>query len=160
MYHICCNLVRIAQGLLHLGKGLCTLSPHTFDNQLQSRPARAALLTFAHIALDLPRLVLKDKHYLLYSIVPAIRPRIVAAADADNNYERIAIGMRVGQAVDTVGQPGQPRAITGFQTHKTPVLLSQGERAEMSSDDWLSLTDCLDGIVVVRKNPHALSKEL
>jgi hypothetical protein len=32
--------------------------------------------------------------------------------------------VRVGQAVDVVGQAGRPKTITGFATHSTPVLLA------------------------------------
>lgn len=34
--------------------------------------------------------------------------------------------VRVGQAVDVVGKAGNPKNITGFQTHTTPVLLGIG----------------------------------
>ncbi len=153
-------LVRIAQGLLHMGKGLCTLAPQTFDNQLLSRPALAALLAFAHIALDLPRTILKDYHYLLFVLVPAIRPRMLFTVDAGADFAKATAGVRVGQAVDTVGQPGNPRAITGFQTHTSPVLLSANERVEMSTDEWIPVTDCLDGVIVLKKNPNATSREL
>jgi 26S proteasome regulatory subunit N1 len=42
----------------------------------------------------------------------------------------------VGAAVDIVGQSGNPRTITGFQVHKAPVLISQGERCELSNEDY------------------------
>jgi 26S proteasome regulatory subunit N1 len=45
-------LVRIAQGLLHLGKGLLTLSPVHSDNLLVSKVSMAALLTVLFSALD------------------------------------------------------------------------------------------------------------
>jgi 26S proteasome regulatory subunit N1 len=45
-------LVRIAQGLLHLGKGLLTLSPVHCDNLLVSKVSMAALLTVLFSALD------------------------------------------------------------------------------------------------------------
>jgi len=154
--HLFC--VRVAQGLLHLGKGLCTLSPISFDGNLNVRPALAALLAFTHIVLDLPRMFFQDdREYLLYMLVPAIRPRLLYTVDADNGYAKVSAGVRVGQAVDIVGQPGNPRALTGFQTHKAPVLLSTGERAELSTDEWNPLTDCLDGIVVLRANPNAIN---
>ncbi len=41
------------------------------------------------------------------------------------------------QAVDVVGQAGKPKAITGFQTHTTPVLLAYGERAELATDECI-----------------------
>ena len=36
------------------------------------------------------------------------------------------LSIRVGQAVDVVGQAGNPKKITGFQTHTSPVLISNG----------------------------------
>ncbi len=58
----------------------------------------------------------------------------------------------VGQAVDTVGQSGNPRTITGFQVHKTPVLLGHGERCELSVDEYIPYTDVLEHVVIVRPN--------
>jgi 26S proteasome regulatory subunit N1 len=60
----------------------------------------------------------------------------------------------VGQAVDTVGQSGNPRTITGFQVHKAPVLLGQNERCELSSDEYIPYTDVLEHIVIVRPNEN------
>jgi 26S proteasome regulatory subunit N1 len=58
----------------------------------------------------------------------------------DENLELLNTSVRVGQAVDTVGQAGKPKTITGFQTHTTPVLISFGERAELATDDCKLIT--------------------
>lgn len=58
------------------------------------------------------------------------------------------------QAVDVVGQAGKPKAITGFQTHTTPVLLAHGERAELATEEYLPVTPILEGFVILRKNPN------
>jgi hypothetical protein len=47
----------------------------------------------------------------------------------------MSVTVRVGQAVDTVGQAGRPKTITGFQTHSTPVLLAHSERAELATEE-------------------------
>lgn len=57
------------------------------------------------------------------------------------------------QAVDVVGQAGKPKTITGFQTHTTPVLLAHGERAELATEEYISLTPIMEGFVILRKNP-------
>ena len=62
--------------------------------------------------------------------------------------------MRVGQAVDTVGQAGRPKTITGFQTHDTPVLLGHAERAELATEEYLPETNILENFVILRKNPE------
>ncbi len=70
----------------------------------------------------------------------------------DENLEPVQVEMRVGQAVETVGQAGRPKTITGFQTHTTPVLLSVGERAQLADQEkWEALTSTLEGIVIIRK---------
>ena len=51
----------------------------------------------------------------------------------------------------TAGQVGQPRTITGFQTHTTPVLLSAGDRAEIATETHESLSPVLEGVCIVRK---------
>lgn len=55
--------------------------------------------------------------------------------------------------VEIVGQAGRPKAITGFQTHTTPVLLNVKDRAELASDEYIPLTNVLEGVVILRKNP-------
>ncbi len=129
-------IVRIAQGLLHLGKGLMTLSPFQSDGLLMSKTAVAGLLAIFHSAFDMKASILNKRHYLLYSVVSAVRPRCLVTVDED--LKSLPVSVRVGQRVDTAGQAGKPRAITGFQTHTTPVLLAAGERAELSDDKCMS----------------------
>lgn len=62
------------------------------------------------------------------------------------------------KAVDVVGQAGRPKTITGFQTHTTPVLLAYGERAELATDEYISLTPILEGFVILRKNPDHMEQ--
>ena len=64
------------------------------------------------------------------------------------------VSVRVGQAVDVVGQAGKPKTITGFQTHTMSVLLAQGERAELATEEFLPVTSILEGFVILRKNPN------
>lgn len=56
--------------------------------------------------------------------------------------------------MDVVGQAGKPKTITGFQTHTTPVLLAYAERAELATDEYLSLTPLMEGFVILKKNPE------
>lgn len=49
----------------------------------------------------------------------------------DEDLKPLPVTVRVGQAVETVGQAGKPKTITGFQTHTTPVLLGVRDRAEV-----------------------------
>ena len=71
----------------------------------------------------------------------------------NENLEPVQTQVRVGNAVDTVGQAGKPKKITGFQTHDTPVLIGQNERAELATEEYLSETQVLENFVILRKNP-------
>ena len=160
--------MRVAQGLIHLGKGLLTLAPHRADRNLVSNVALSSLATFALICSDLKGSILGNSHYLIYTLVPAMRPRFVVtleqekgagkeagkeAGEAVFRLQSVPITCHVGQAVDVVGQAGKPKTITGFQTHNTPVLLGVGERVALSTEKYLSTAPILEGFVVVKENP-------
>ncbi|CAI5978757.1 unnamed protein product [Closterium sp. NIES-64] len=130
--------VRIAQGLVHLGKGLLTLNPYHSDRFLCSNVALAGLAALLHSCLDIKGIILHRYHYALYYIVPAMQPRMLLTVDED--LKPLSVPVRVGQAVDVVGQAGRPKTITGFQTHTTPVLLATGDRAELATDKYIPLS--------------------
>ncbi|XP_062229712.1 26S proteasome non-ATPase regulatory subunit 2 homolog A-like isoform X2 [Phragmites australis] len=148
--HLFC--VRIAQGLVHLGKGLLTLSPYHSDRFLLSPMALAGLVTVLHACLDMKSIILGKYHYMLYTLVLAMQPRMLLTVDED--LKPLPVPVRVGQAVDVVGQAGRPKTITGFQTHSTPVLLAAGERAELATEKYIPLTPFLEGFVILKKNPE------
>ncbi|KAA3467983.1 26S proteasome non-ATPase regulatory subunit 2-like protein A [Gossypium australe] len=143
--------VRIAQGLVHLGKGLLTLNPYHSDRFLLSPTALAGLVTMLHACLDMKAMVLGKYHYVLYFIVLAMQPRMLMTVD--ENLKPLSVPVRVGQAVDVVGQAGRPKTITGFQTHSTPVLLAAGDRAELATEKYIPLSPILEGHVILKENP-------
>lgn len=144
--------VRISQGLLHMGKGLLSLDPfHT--NRLLMSPSACGGLVAVLVSLlvsetsslstgsqDSNNLIFGGSGskgstggkypWLLYLLTPAIYPRFLISLD-HKKLQPCQVQVRVGQAVDTVGQAGRPKTLTGFQTHHTPVLLAHGERAEL-----------------------------
>ncbi|XP_053982207.1 26S proteasome non-ATPase regulatory subunit 2 [Hylaeus anthracinus] len=144
-------MVRIAQGLTHLGKGTLTLSPYHSDRQVLSPVALAGLLATLIGFLDVKNIILGRSHYLLYTLAVAMQPRMLVTFDEKLNP--LAVPVRVGLAVDVVGQAGKPKTITGFQTHTTPVLLAYGERAELATEEYVPLTPIMEGFVILRKNP-------
>lgn len=91
---------------------------------------------------------------MLFNIVLAMQPRMLITFD--EKLQPLPVTVRVGQAVDVVGQAGKPKTITGFQTHTTPVLLAHGERAELATDEYIPLTPVLEGFVILRKNPDQM----
>ena len=69
----------------------------------------------------------------------------------DEDLKPTPVQVRVGQAVDVVAQAGQPKRITGFQTHNTPVLIGNNERAEMATDEYEAQTPVMENLVIVKK---------
>lgn len=92
--------------------------------------------------------ILDSHHYLLYFLVPAMHPRFLITLDEE--LKPLPVNVRVGQAVDVVGQAGRPKTITGWQTHNTPVLLSYGERAELEDDEYIALSHIMEGLVILK----------
>lgn len=150
-------MVRIAQGLLHMAKGTMTLNPFHTDRQIMSPVALAGLLTSIIAFTDHKTFIFGRYHYLLYSLVTAMYPRFLITFD--ESLENLPTTVRVGQAVDVVGQAGRPKTITGFQTHSTPVLLAHSERAELATEEYLSLAPVLEGVVLLRKNPEYMEED-
>ncbi|CAN3484646.1 26S proteasome regulatory subunit Rpn1p [Diutina catenulata] len=150
-------MVRIAQGLLHMGKGTLTLNPFNCERSILSKVSLASLLTISVALLDPKSFVLSDaagetSHEVLYYLCPAIKPRMLITVDEELNP--VKVNVRVGQSVDVVGQAGKPKTITGWVTQSTPVLLNYGERAELENDEWLALSHSLEGVVILKKNPE------
>nr|XP_023901397.1 26S proteasome non-ATPase regulatory subunit 2 homolog A [Quercus suber]POE49616.1 26s proteasome non-atpase regulatory subunit 2 like a [Quercus suber] len=143
--------VRIAQGLVHMGKGLLTLNPFHSERFLLSPTALAGITVMLHACLDMKTVVLAKYHYMLYFLVLAMQPRMLMTVDENNNP--LSVPVRVGQAVDVVGQAGRPKTITGFQTHTTPVLLAAGDRAELATEKYIPLSPILEGFVILKENP-------
>merc|ERR1712139_52840 len=136
----------------HLGKGTLTLNPFHSDRQLMSPVAVAGLMSVLVAMLDVKTTILSKSHYLLYGLATAMQPRMLVTFDEE--LRPLPVSVRVGQAVDVVGQAGKPKTITGFQTHTTPVLLAHGERAELSTDEFIPVSDTLEGMVILEKAPE------
>jgi 26S proteasome regulatory subunit N1 len=149
-------MVRLAQGLTHMGKGTMSLSPYHSHRGLLNRVAIGGLLATIVSFLDVKNIILSKSHYMIFNLSLAMQPRMLVTFD--EKLQPLPVTVRVGQAVDVVGQAGKPKTITGFQTHTTPVLLAYGERAELASDEYLPLTPILEGFVVLRKNPDHMEQ--
>lgn len=150
-------IARLAQGILHMGKGTITLNPYHSGGLLLRPAAMAGILSVIHTCFDFKGLVLGKAHYMLYNLALAMQPRMLMTFD--ENLEPLQVSVRVGQAVDVIGKAGNPKAITGFQTHNTPVLLGAGDRAELATDEYISVSPFLEGCVILQPNPDAKKKK-
>jgi len=108
----CLFMVRIAQGLVHMGKGTLTLYPYFFDRTIMSRTAVAGLLATLIAFTDAkscewevlrdvfrllihPEVVLDKYHWMLYYLVPSMYPRFMITLDED--LKNLPVTVRVGQ---------------------------------------------------------------
>lgn len=108
-------------------------------------------MTDADAFLFIIAVILDKYHWMLFLLTPAMYPRFLITLD--ENLENKPITVRVGQAIDVVGQAGKPRTISGFQTHQSPVRLGTTERAELATEEFIPFSPILEGFVVLQKNP-------
>ncbi|XP_012287501.1 26S proteasome non-ATPase regulatory subunit 2 [Orussus abietinus] len=142
-------LIRISQGLVHLGKGTISLRPLHYASKVPDQAGLAGILVVLVSCLDCRGLILGKSHYLLYCLTLAMEPRWLVTLD--ENLNAIPVSVRVGQPVDTTGKAGCPKTIAGGQVHSTPVLLTSGERAELVGDQHEALSSVLEGFVILKE---------
>jgi 26S proteasome regulatory subunit N1 len=70
-------IVRISQGLLHMGKGLMTLNPIHSQNFLTNNVGLAGLLISIAAFTEVQSLICERHQFLLYSLCLAMSPRMV-----------------------------------------------------------------------------------
>merc|ERR1712146_584694 len=145
-------MVRIAQGLLFMGKGLMSINPLFSDRFLLDPVALGSMMVVMHAVLQLKHTILGKSHFLLFHIVQAMHPRWLVTLDEDLN--EIKVPVRVGHAVDITGLAGRPKQITGFQTRTTPVLLQYTDRAELATEEYLPVASVMEDFVILKKNPN------
>ncbi|CDR94443.1 proteasome 26S regulatory subunit, putative [Babesia bigemina] len=145
-------IIRIAAGLLHMGKGTTTISPLHSEGLLLRKTALAGLLVTMTAALDMKNTFTHSMPFTLLFVAPAIRPRWMLTLLP--NLEHVQVPCRVGNMVETTGTVGKQRRISGFQTHQTPVLVGASERAELATEEYVPCTTVLEGIVIVEKNDN------
>jgi hypothetical protein len=137
-----------------MGKGIVGIHHFHADHTLLSPVAAGGILSALLLMLDVKSGLHSKWSFLLFVFAPAMAPRALITVREDG--APIPLAARVGTSVDTVGQAGRPKSITGFQTHTTPVMLGVRDRAELADDAWLPLSSALEGVVVVRPNPDAV----
>ncbi|WVO18742.1 uncharacterized protein IAS62_000013 [Cryptococcus decagattii] len=154
----CLFMVRIAQGLVHMGKGTIGINPFYNDRQVMSKTAVAGLLSVLVSFTDARKFVLSKYHWMLYWIVPAMFPQFLITLNEE--LEEIPVTVRVGQAVNTVAQAGTRHGISGFQTHQSPVRIATTERAELGTNEFFPYQSVLEGLVILKKNEQYNAEDL
>ena len=142
-------MVRIAQGLLHMGKGLITLDPVYSHKLLLNSIGMAGILITLFAFTETEGLMCGKHQFLIFSLSLGMKPKLVMTVD--EKLKPKDVQLMIGQAVDIVGQTGNPRTISGFQTHTSPAVINTGERCELSNrEDYISYSDVYEGIVIVK----------
>ncbi len=150
-------MVRIAQGLLYMGKGLLTLDPvYSHKLLLNARGIAGVLITLFSFT-ETEALICGKHQFLLYSLALAMKPKFVMTVD--ENLKPKDVQLMIGQAVDIVGQTGNPRTISGFQIHTSPAVINTGERCEINGEDFIPYSDVLEGIVIVKEKERKKIEE-
>ncbi|KAK2948905.1 putative 26S proteasome non-ATPase regulatory subunit 2 [Blattamonas nauphoetae] len=140
-------VARLALGMVHLGKGSLTLNPVCYDGKLIRLSSMVGLILFSNVILTSDELLLKDYPFLFFLFTPAIHPRVVTTVTPDGTF--VPVSLRLGQAVDFAGLPGNPNVVTGFQTMKSPCVLQAGQRVQFVDTDHTVVTDIVDDVMVV-----------
>ncbi|MFQ6658889.1 hypothetical protein Gotur_027979 [Gossypium turneri] len=117
--------VRIAQGLVHMGKGLLTLNPYHSDRLLCSPTALVGLVTMLHPCLDL-KIILGKYHFVLYYLVLAMK---------------VCFSIPVCHLLSSVAKD-----VNDFG------LLAAGEKAELATEKYVPLSPILEGYVILIEN--------
>jgi 26S proteasome regulatory subunit N1 len=101
-----------------------TLSPIYGDSLLLHPVALASLLVVAYAPIMAEELIIKSDPLLLFFVAPTISPRLLITLDEELNI--IPAQVRVGAAINVVGQTGRPRTIAGFRQMETPAVIAVG----------------------------------
>ncbi|UXI17300.1 hypothetical protein NH340_JMT03243 [Sarcoptes scabiei] len=146
----CLFAIKIALGLLHLGKGILSLCPR-METPLLRLCSIGSMSIFLFSLFDV-REFLQNHHYYLYFLAGSIRSKMLIALN-ENDLKPMSLSVRVGQSIDTVGTTGPClRSVYAYQTFTTPVLLNQNEKAEIVNNECFEpLNPNLQGFVIVRE---------
>ena len=87
-------VVRISQGLIHMGKGMLGLSPMHSNKFLFSNVSLAGLITVLYAATDMNTFICGNYHYFLYYLVLSMYPRMLVTLN--EKLENTKISVKVG----------------------------------------------------------------
>lgn len=93
-------LVRIAQGLLHMAKGLATIGSLHSDFFLTNPVTLCSVLGVIYASLSMESTIFGHLPHILYFLAPGIVPRMLMFLD--ESTENKPINVRVGQAVYSI----------------------------------------------------------
>lgn len=126
----------ISQGLINLGKGLFTLSPFYYHNNIIADKPIIGLLSTLFLFFD--QSLFPDFSYLSYILSMSISSKYVCGSEGS---------CRVGRPIETVGLTGKPNKLGGTVIHSFPIVLNTNERAEVDEE---VLTEYIEDVILKR----------
>lgn len=87
-------IVRISQGLVHMGKGMMGLSPLHSNKFLFSNVSLAGLITVLYAATDMQTFICGNYHYFLFYLVLSMYPRMLVTLN--DKLENVKCSVKVG----------------------------------------------------------------
>jgi len=120
----------ISQGLVSLGKGLFTLSPLYYHDEIIADKPVVGLLSMLFLFID--QSIFPDFSYLCYILSMAISPKYVCGYEGQ---------CRIGRPVDIVGLSGRQNKLSGAVIHSLPVILNKNEKAEADDEIMTSFVE-------------------
>ncbi|ADM11316.1 26S proteasome regulatory subunit 4 [Encephalitozoon intestinalis ATCC 50506] len=135
-------VLKIAQGLVSLGKGLLSISPLCFDKTTFMPKNTIGLFSTVFMLLDSSISPLITSHsYMFFLLCQACTPKYVTCSEK--------INIRVGHPINTVGMVGEPKKLSSVQMHTSPVVLSEKTRAETDENVCSSY---IEDVLILKKN--------
>jgi 26S proteasome regulatory subunit N1 len=147
-------LLKICQGLIHLGKGTLSLSPYVCDKNVLLGKSIIGLVSLCTLFLDPENSPILGKYpFLFYLAVQSVSNKyVVCVSEEKKELEYEKINVRIGKPTNIVGMAGKPRKIASVQMHTSPLIVQSEERAEIYEDEgWVGLSDVIEDCVIVRK---------
>ncbi|AFM98076.1 26S proteasome regulatory complex protein [Encephalitozoon hellem ATCC 50504] len=135
-------MLKIAQGLVSLGKGLLSISPLCFDKTAFMPKNIIGLFSTVFMLLDSSISPLVSSHtYMFFLLCQACTQKYVVCSEK--------INIRVGHPINTVGMVGEPKKLSSVQIHTSPVVLNEKTRAETDEN---VCTSYIEDVLIVKKN--------
>ncbi|KAJ4463599.1 hypothetical protein C8J55DRAFT_610178 [Lentinula edodes] len=95
----CLFMVRIAQGLVHMGKGTVGVNPLFSDRSIMHKHAVAGLLAVLTAFTDAKGFILDKQQWMVYFLLNAMYPRFMITLDEELN--NVPVAVRVAQYLCT-----------------------------------------------------------
>ncbi|KAM0686152.1 proteasome regulatory particle base subunit [Conglomerata obtusa] len=139
--------LKVAQGLVGLGKGTLSLSPLIFDKTVINKKSLIGLLGIAVLGDNDSHPLFLKHSYLLHLLSQSISNKFVVTLDEKLIEQRVTV--RVGRPVQTVGMAGKPKGISAVVTHDSPVIVQGDEKGAIYEEEGFTYKGFVEDVVIV-----------